>query len=227
MKIDLSGKSALVTGSSKGIGFAIARNFIDAGAKVSLNGRSKESVETALQKLRSEFPKANLVGVIADLQKKEEAEKLYKEVPQVDILVNNLGIFETKPFFEISDEEWQRFFDVNVMSAIRMSRHYTPGMVHRKWGRVMFMSSESAIQIPKEIVHYGMTKTALLSISRGLAETVSASGVTVNAIMPGPTLTEGVEIFTRSIARTPTKASLSSKRNFLKLHAPPPSSNVS
>jgi len=220
MKIDLTGKTALVTGSTAGIGFAIARKFADAGAKVHINGRSQDRVLQATQKIARDFPKADIVGVTADLQNPEGAKTLYEKVPQVDILINNLGIFEPKPFFEITDSDWQKFFDVNVMSAVRMSRHFTPGMVQRKWGRVIFIVSEAAITIPVDMIHYAMTKTALLSISRGLAETVAATGVTVNAIMPGPTRTEGAEVFVRQLAADPNKSFEDLEKEFFTVSRP-------
>lgn len=201
MKIDLTGKAALVTGSTAGIGFAIARSLAESGAKVIVNGRSHDRVSGAVRKIKDDFPAAGVTGVAADLGTPEGAESLYKEVPFIDILVNNLGIFEPRPFFEITDDDWQKFFDVNVMSAVRMSRHFTPGMVERKWGRVIFIASESAIQIPVEMVHYGMTKTAMLAVSRGLAGT----GVTVNTVMPGPTWSEGVEVFVQGMVPDPGK----------------------
>jgi NAD(P)-dependent dehydrogenase (short-subunit alcohol dehydrogenase family) len=162
-------------------------------------------VSGAVQKIKDEFPAAGVSGVAADLGTPEGVESLYRDVPYVDILVNNLGIFEPKPFFEITDGDWQKFFDVNVMSGVRMSRHYTPGMVQRKWGRVIFIASESAIQIPGEMVHYGMTKTAQLAVSRGIAATVAGTGVTVNTVMPGPTWSEGVEVFVQGMVSDPDK----------------------
>lgn len=200
MQIDLSGKRALVSGSTAGIGLAIAQGLAAAGAEVVVNGRTEQRVEEALQTLRSALPAARVMGVVADLAKPSGAAHLFKEVPDVDILVNNLGIFEPKAFFDISDADWQRFFDVNVMSSVRLSRHYAPGMRERGWGRIQFLSSESALQIPPEMIHYGMTKTALLAISRGLAETLAGSGVTVNAILPGPTRSEGVGDFFQKMA---------------------------
>ncbi|MGQ3889104.1 SDR family NAD(P)-dependent oxidoreductase [Legionella sp. CNM-1927-20] len=205
MKIDLKGKKALITGSTKGIGLAIAKNLAEAGAKVYLNGRSEEGLEKAKEQILTDFPRADIVTVAADLQDQEGAEIIFKQILDIDILINNLGIFEPTPFFEITDSIWLKFFNVNFMSAVRMTRHFTPGMVQKKWGRVIFISSESAIQIPVEMIHYGMTKTALLALSRGLAETVAGTGVTVNTVMPGPTKTEGVELFVRQLAADPQK----------------------
>lgn len=195
MKIDLTGKTAVVTGSTGGIGFAIASGLAGSGASVVLNGRGEERVRNAVETLRAQAPRAEPRGVAADLATAEGAARFVGQVPAADILVNNLGIFEPKPFGEITDADWQRFFDANVMSGVRLSRHYLPGMVQRGWGRVVFISSESALNIPVEMIHYGMTKTAQLAVSRGLAESVAGSGVTVNAVLPGPTLSEGVGEF--------------------------------
>ncbi|TRX74790.1 SDR family NAD(P)-dependent oxidoreductase [Pseudomonas mangiferae] len=201
MQIDLNGKRALVSGSTGGIGLAIARGLAGAGAEVVVNGRSDERVQQAIAAIRQDCPQARLTGVSADLGSAAGAQQLFAQVAEVDILVNNLGIFEPKGFFEIPDEDWQRFFEVNVMSAVRLSRHYAPKMAARGWGRVLFLSSESGLQIPTEMVHYGMTKTALLAVSRGLAETLAGSGVTVNAVLPGPTRSEGVGDFFESLAQ--------------------------
>lgn len=220
MKIDLSDKHAIVSGSTAGIGLAIALGLAQAGATVVVNGRTQERVDQALAQIRDKVPGARLQGIAADLGTPDGAASLFKQVPETDILINNLGIFEAKPFFDISDEEWQRFFDVNVMSAVRLSRHYAPAMVKRGWGRVQFLSSESGLQIPKEMVHYGMTKTALLAVSRGLAETLAGSGVTVNAVLPGPTRSEGVGDFFASMARDQGIASEALERDFLKEHRP-------
>lgn len=203
MNIDLTDKIALVTGSTSGIGFAIAKGLAQAGATVHINGRSKERVEQAISSLQGSVPGAKIFGHVADLGVVEGAGHLFHELKEIDILVNNLGIFEPKPFFEITDEDWTHFFEVNVMSAIRMSRHFTPKMVARNWGRVLFIASESAIQIPTEMIHYGMTKTAMLAVSRGLAQTVAGTGVTVNTILPGPTRTDGVEVFVKKLASNP------------------------
>jgi NAD(P)-dependent dehydrogenase (short-subunit alcohol dehydrogenase family) len=207
MRINLEHRTAIVTGSTAGIGFAIAKGLAAAGANVVLNGRTQARVDVAVARLNNEIralslgQHPNIRGVAADLSTSEGASTFISQAPDADIVVNNLGIFEPKPFFEIPDEDWERFFQVNVMSAVRMSRHYTPKMVERGWGRVMFLSSESGICTPAEMVHYGMTKTALLAVSRGLAETVAGSGVTVNAVLPGPTASEGVEQFVKDLAR--------------------------
>ncbi len=192
MNIDLSGRTAVVTGSTGGIGFAIAKGLAGSGASVVLNGRTQARVQDAVTRLTAEIPGVPVKGIAADLATAEGVAYLTSQVPSADILVNNMGIFEPKPFAEISDADWHRFFDTNVMSGVRMSRAYLPGMVSVGWGRVVFISSESGLNIPKEMIHYGMTKTAQLAISRGLAESVAKTGVTVNAVLPGPTASDGV-----------------------------------
>ena len=193
MIIDLSGKHALVTGSTKGIGYAIAKGLALAGAKVTVNGRSEDSTGAAVEKLRDESGDGEVAGVAADVGTAAGADRLAAAAGAVDILVNNAGVFENKPFFDIPDEDWQRMFDVNVMSAVRLSRALAPAMKDAGWGRILFVSSESAVNTPPEMVHYGFSKTAMLAVSRGLAEVLAGSGVTVNAILPGPTRTAGVE----------------------------------
>ena len=192
MHIDLSGKIAIVTGSTEGIGFAIAQGLAASGATVVLNGRKQASVDAALKKLRNLLPEAQVRGVAADLSKPEGLAQLQSAEPKADILVNNLGIFGMKDFFEASDELWQEYFDVNVLSGVRVSRAYVPAMVDQGWGRVVFISSESGLNIPADMIHYGFTKSANLSVARGLAKRLAGTGVTVNAVLPGPTLSEGV-----------------------------------
>jgi NAD(P)-dependent dehydrogenase (short-subunit alcohol dehydrogenase family) len=200
MKIDLSGKTALVTGSTSGIGHAIARGLAGAGAEVTINGRNQARVDAAVAAIgKSISGKAK--GIAADVSTAEGCEALAAALPQVDILINNAGIFEPKPFFEIPDADWSRFFEVNVMSGVRLSRAYLPGMLKRNWGRIVFISSESALNIPAEMIHYGTTKTAQLAISRGLAEMTRGTAVTVNSVLPGPTMSEGVETFVRDLAK--------------------------
>lgn len=223
MHIQLSGKIAVVTGSTAGIGYAIAEGLARTGAEVVLNGRTQARVDEAVQKLRksgSGYGQVNVRGVAADLATAEGAKAFFQQVPRVDILVNNLGIFEPKPFFEIPDADWERFFTVNVLSAVRMARQYTPAMVERGWGRVMFLSSESGIATPPEMVHYGMTKTALLAVSRGLAETVAGTGVTVNSILPGPTASEGVSQFVEDLARDGQKTPQQVEQEFFQTMRP-------
>ena len=195
MNLQLEGKRALVTGSTAGIGFAIAEALANEGAKVFVNGRTEKRVEEALAKL-----KGDAEGIAADLGTAEGAQQVSARYPDVDILINNLGIFEPKPFEQISDDDWRRFFEVNVLSGVRMSRQYLPGMMARNWGRIVFISSESAVQIPAEMIHYGMTKTAQIAIARGLAETTKGTNVTVNSVLPGPTASEGVGDFVKSMA---------------------------
>jgi NAD(P)-dependent dehydrogenase (short-subunit alcohol dehydrogenase family) len=196
MDLGLKGKIALVTGSTAGIGLAIAKQLAAEGATVWINGRTQERVDTALKQISG-----NVHGIAADLSTVEGTPALFKVLPQVDVLVNNLGIFETKPFLEIDDAEWMRFLDTNVLSGVRITRQYLPGMLERKWGRVLFVSSESGVQIPPEMVHYGVTKAAQIALARGIAETIPASGVTVNSLLPGPTESEGVTAMVEKIAK--------------------------
>ena len=195
MDLQLTGKTALVSGSTKGIGRAIATTLAREGVRVIINGRSAKSVEEARATILKDVPEAQLEDFAGDLSAAADTEALLARFPEVDILVNNLGIFEPKPFEEIPDDDWRRFFEVNVLSGVRLARAYFPGMKARNWGRVIFISSESAIMIPSEMIHYGMTKTAQLAVSRGLAELCKGTAVTVNSVLPGPTLTEGVEEF--------------------------------
>ena len=198
MDLKLAGKIALVTGSTAGIGFAIAAGLAQEGASVIINGRTQSRVDEAIRKLGAS--KGKLLGLAADLGTAQGGRTAITKFPEVDILINNLGIFEPKPFEEIPDEDWFRFFEVNVMSGVRLSRHYLPRMKKRNWGRIIFISSESAVQIPAEMIQYGMTKTAQLAISRGLAETTAGTGVTVNTVLPGPTASEGVSEFVDKLA---------------------------
>jgi NAD(P)-dependent dehydrogenase (short-subunit alcohol dehydrogenase family) len=193
MELGLAGKQALVTGSTAGIGYAIARGLAAEGARVLLTGRTQGTIDAALKRLKTEVPEAEAIGIVADCATAAGAEIVFDKVPALDILVNNLGIYGRKPAFEIDDAEWQRMYDVNVMSGVRLTRHYAPGMAGRGWGRVVFVSSESALNIPREMIHYGMTKAAQLAISRGFAMELAGSGVTVNALLPGPTHTENTD----------------------------------
>jgi NAD(P)-dependent dehydrogenase (short-subunit alcohol dehydrogenase family) len=193
MKIDLSGKTAIVTGSTEGIGYAIAAGLVEAGARVVVNGRTQAKVDEALAGLKNKVPNAAAGGFAGDLSTAEGCTALLQAVSQTDILVNNVGIYEAKPFFDIPDEDWERFFQVNVMSGVRLSRGYMQGMLERNWGRVIFLSSESGVNIPDDMLHYGFTKTAVLALSRGLAKLARGTGVTVNAVLPGPTMSAGVE----------------------------------
>jgi NAD(P)-dependent dehydrogenase (short-subunit alcohol dehydrogenase family) len=199
MDLKLTGKTALVTGSTAGIGLAIAESLAREGANVIVNGRTGDRVNAAVAKIKTSTGKQPQ-GFAADLGTAEGAAQAAKRFPEVDILVNNLGIFEPKAFEEITDADWQRFFEVNVLSGVRLSRSYLPRMKDKNWGRIIFISSESAIQIPAEMIHYGMTKTAQLAVSRGLAETTKGTGVTVNSVLPGPTGSEGVSEFVDRLA---------------------------
>ena len=218
MKIDLSNKRAVITGSTLGIGFAIAKGLAQSGARVVINGRSEAAVNKAKEKLKAEVKGAQVEGVAADLATVAGVEKFLKAVPETDIQVNNLGIFEPKPFEEIPDADWQRFFETNVMSGIRMSRAYVGGMRKKDWGRIVFISSESALNIPAEMVHYGMTKTAQLAISRGLAASLAGTGVTVNSVLPGPTRSEGVADFFGKIAKEKGVAQEKVEKEFIATH---------
>jgi NAD(P)-dependent dehydrogenase (short-subunit alcohol dehydrogenase family) len=200
MNIDLSDKTALVTGSAGGIGLAVVRGLAACGARVAVNGRKQETVDATLSKIRAALPKAKLLGVAADVSTAEGCDKLAAAVPEADILINNAGIFEPKDFFAISDEDWRRFFEINVLSGVRLSRALMPGMLKRNWGRIVFVSSESAINIPTDMIHYGTTKTAQLAISRGLAELTAGTAVTVNSVLPGPTQSDGIEAFLETMA---------------------------
>jgi len=201
MDLQLAGKSALVSGSTAGIGFAIAQGLAREGAEVVVNGRTQARVDTAVATIKKKFPDALVQGFAGDLSKAEAADELFKRYPEVQILVNNLSIFEPKEFTAITDEDWQRFFETNVLSGVRLSHWYLPRMLKSDWGRIVFISSESALQIPAEMIHYGMTKTAQLAVARGLAELTSGSGVTVNSVLPGPTASEGVTDFVTSLAK--------------------------
>jgi NAD(P)-dependent dehydrogenase (short-subunit alcohol dehydrogenase family) len=201
MDFGLKGKSAVVSGSTAGIGFAIAAALAAEGARVIVNGRTEARVATALQNLRQLVKGADVRGVSADLGTAQGVAAFLQQVPEADILVNNLGIFEIKPFLEIPDSDWLRFFEVNVLSGVRLSRHYLPGMLKKNWGRVIFISSESAQQIPTEMIHYGMTKTAQVAVARGLAQSVAGTGATVNSVLVGPTASEGAGVFVESMAK--------------------------
>lgn len=200
MDLDLRGKRSLITGSTAGIGLATARLLAAEGAEVIVNGRTEARVEEAVRAIREAVPDAAVRGVAADLGSAAGCQALIEHVPDVDVLVNNVGIFEPKPFEEILDADWLRFFETNVLSGVRMARHYISGMRTRNWGRIVFISSESAVQIPSEMIHYGMTKTAQLAVARGLAETTIGTGITVNSVLPGPTASEGVATFVAQMA---------------------------
>jgi NAD(P)-dependent dehydrogenase (short-subunit alcohol dehydrogenase family) len=201
MDLKLTDKRALVSGSTKGIGLAIATALAREGTRVIINGRTEASVAAARSEILGSVPNARSIeGFVGDLATPQAAELLAAKFPAVDILVNNLGIFEPKPFEQIPDDDWRRFFEVNVLSGVRLSRLYLSGMKERGWGRIVFISSESAINTPGGMIHYGMTKTAQLAVSRGLAETCAGTAVTVNAVLPGPTHSAGVEEFVNQLS---------------------------
>lgn len=221
MDLELRGKRALVSGSTAGIGFAIAKALAAEGATVVINGRTEARTASAIANIRaSGLPDAELIGIAADLGTAEGCQRLVEAVPEVDVLVNNVGIFEIKAFAEITDREWLKFFEVNVLSGVRLSRAYLPGMLARNWGRVLFVSSESALQIPVEMIQYGTTKTAQLAVARGLAEMTLGTAVTVNSILPGPTNSEGVATFVANMAAQQGKSAADMERDFFKQARP-------
>ena len=220
MDLGLSGKRALVTGSTAGIGLAAARGLAAEGASVILNGRTAERVSAAVASIRGAVPGADVAGVAADLGTAAGCETLARASGAVDVLVNNVGIFEPRPFDEITDADWMRFFETNVMSGVRLARQLLPGMRGRGWGRIVFVSSESAVQIPVEMIHYGMTKTAQLAVARGLAETTVGTGVTVNSVLPGPTASEGVGTFVAQMAAARGASFATMEREFFETARP-------
>ncbi len=219
MDLKISGKTALVTGSTAGIGYATAEALAREGATVIVNGRTDKRVQEAIGKITASVPNAKLHGVAADLATADGVASVIAAHPNVDILVNNLGIFEPKPFEEITDADWFRFFEANVMSGVRLSRHYLPLMKTANWGRIIFVSSESALQIPVEMIQYGMTKTAQIAVARGLAETTTGTGVTVNSVLPGPTRSEGVEEFLKQMI-TGGKSEADAEKEFFETARP-------
>src|SRR6202453_103242 len=220
MDLQLKGKRALVSGSSAGIGFAIAKALALEGASVFVNGRSAVRTKVAAKTITDSGATSPVYPFVGDLSHATDIERLSAEVPDLDILVNNLGIYEPKPFEAITDEDWLRFFDVNVLSGIRLSRMYLPGMKTRNWGRIVFISSESGLNIPVEMIHYGMTKTAQLAISRGLAESVAGTGVTVNAVLPGPAPSDGVVEFFGRLAKEQGVSQQEMEQEFIANHRP-------
>ena len=220
MDLKLGGKVGLVTGSTAGIGFAIARSLAREGTHVYLNGRTQKRVDAAIAEIRTHHKGATINGVAADFSSSAGADAIIAELPAVDILVNNVGIFEPKPFVEIPDADWYHLFEVNVMSGVRLARHYLPGMLKKNWGRIIFISSESAVQIPAEMVHYGMTKTAQVAIARGIAESVAGSGVTVNSVLAGPTASEGVAGFVEAMATKQEKSKEQIEQEFFQFARP-------
>lgn len=214
MDLQLTGKTALVSGSTVGIGFAIASTLASERATVIVNGRSQERVDEAISRIRQDNPKAMLRGAAGDLSTADGVKRIAAAIPDVDILVNNIGAFEAKPFFEIPDDDWEHMWQLNVMSGVRLTRHYMRGMLSRKWGRVIFISSESALNLPAEMLHYGVTKTSQLGLTRGLAELTVGTAVTVNAVLPGPTRTEGNLEWMEGLARQKGISLEEAERNF-------------
>jgi NAD(P)-dependent dehydrogenase (short-subunit alcohol dehydrogenase family) len=219
MDLQLKGKIALISGSTAGIGHAIATSLAREGARVIVNGRTSAAVDAAVAAMKSAAG-GDVMGFAGDLSSASVAEKLVRQHPQVDILVNNLGIFEVKPFEEISDDDWKRFFDVNVLSGARLARLYLPFMRKRNWGRIIFISSESGMQIPAEMIHYGMTKAAQIAVARGLAEATAGTGITVNSVLPGPTRSRGVGDFVADWAAKSGKSAQTVEDEFFKTARP-------
>ena len=214
MDLKLTDKVALVTGSTAGIGLAIAQALATEGAYVYVNGRTQQRVDAAMAAIRSHAATVKVEGIVGDFSSAAGAEAVISKVPVVDVLVNNVGIFEPKPFAEVTDADWYRFFEINVMSGVRLARHYLAGMLKKNWGRILFISSESAVQIPPEMVHYGMTKTAQVAVARGIAESVAGTGVTVNSVLAGPTESEGVSVFVEAIATQQNKSKQAIEKEF-------------
>jgi len=220
MDLQLKDKIALVSGSTAGIGYAIAKSLAAEGAKVIVNGRTQERVDAAIKSIKADTGSDKVTGVTADFSKLEEIDALIRQIPEVDILINNVAIFEPKEFGDIDDADWLKFYEVNVLSGIRLSRAYFDKMLKKNWGRIIFISSESALQIPAEMIHYGMTKSAQLAISRGLAELTKGTNVTVNAVLPGPTMSEGVGGFIESLAKGQNKTIEQVEEDFFKTMRP-------
>lgn len=200
MDLQLADKTALVSGSTAGIGLAIAATLAQEGATVVINGRTEARVKDAIDQIKQTSPDVKLQGLVADLGTVDGAIAAFEQVPEVGILINNLGIYGAKAFTDISDEEWTKILEINVMSGVRLSRYYLPKMLQKNWGRIIFISSESGVNIPAEMIHYGVTKTAQIALARGLAETTVGTNVTVNSVLPGPTRSEGVEEFIQGLA---------------------------
>ncbi len=220
MDLQLNGKKALVTGSTAGIGFAIAHTLAREGASVVITGRTQDRVDNALKRIQQKIGDAKVSGIAADLATSHGSAKCIEAVPDIDVLVNNLGVYEPKPFEKITDHDWHSIIETNFMSGVRLCRHYLPRMEAANWGRIIFISSESAVNIPVEMIHYGVTKTMQVGLARGLAETTSGTGVTVNSILAGPTRSEGVEQFIADVARTKGIAPKDVERDFFKTVRP-------
>jgi NAD(P)-dependent dehydrogenase (short-subunit alcohol dehydrogenase family) len=220
MDLGLKNKTALVTGSTAGIGFAIAKSLAAEGARVIVNGRTEARVSEAIASIRREYPSAKLEPFVADLANADAAIDATRQFPSVEILVNNLGVYEPKPFEQISDDDWQTIIETNFMSGVRLSRYYLPRMKSANWGRIIFISSESALNIPVEMIHYGVTKTMQVALARGLAETTAGTAVTVNSILAGPTRSEGVEKFLIDMAKTKNVTAKEVEKEFFRTTRP-------
>jgi NAD(P)-dependent dehydrogenase (short-subunit alcohol dehydrogenase family) len=220
MDLGLSSKIALVTGSTAGIGLATAEALAREGAHVIVNGRTQARVDATTAGLRKAVPQGRIEGIAADVATAAGCDSVIRAFPEVDVLVNNMGIFEPKPFEEIADADWLRFFEANVLSGVRFARHYVRGMRDRNWGRIVFVSSESGLQIPAEMIHYGVTKTAQIAVARGLAETLAGTNVTVNSVLPGPTASEGVGQFIAQMARSTGKDAATIEHEFFQTVRP-------
>ena len=220
MDLQLKDKITLISGSTAGIGYATARQFAAEGAQVIVNGRTQARVDAAVKSIIEATGNTNVSGVVADFSDKDQIDALIAQVPEVDILINNVAIFEPKAFADIPDEDWLRFYEINVLSGVRLSRAYFDKMLQKNWGRIIFISSESAVQIPQEMIHYGMTKTAQLAIARGLAELTKGTNVTVNSVLPGPTLSEGVGGFIENLAKSQNKTNEEIETDFFKTMRP-------
>ncbi|ALR78573.1 SDR family NAD(P)-dependent oxidoreductase [[Enterobacter] lignolyticus] len=220
MKLDLTGKIAVVSGSTAGIGLGIAKGLASAAATVVIVGRQPQGVDRAIAEINAAIPQATLHGVVADLSTEQGVETLIAAVPHADVLVNNLGIFNEKDFFSVPDSEWMHFYNVNVLSGVRLSRHYAQGMVAQGWGRIIFVSSESGVAIPADMINYGVTKSANLAVSHGLAKRLSGTGVTVNAILPGPTFTDGLETMLADAAQKSGRSPREQADEFVKTARP-------
>lgn len=220
MNLALQNKTALVTGSTAGIGLAIAKGLAAEGVRVIINGRTQSRIEEAAASIKEDFPAAKVSGVVADFSDQASIDQLLQQVPAVDILVNNVGIFKPVNFTEITDEDWQQMLDVNVMSGVRLSRHYFSKMIEQNWGRILFISSESGVQIPAEMIHYGVSKSAQIALANGLARLTKGTGVTVNSVLPGPTASEGVGDFIQSLAEQADKSRSEIEKDFFKKERP-------
>ena len=220
MDLKINGKKAFVSGSTAGIGFAVARKLAEEGAHVYVNGRTEARVTKAIRKIEEQNGAVSVKGIAADLSTADGCRKVTSEIPELDILVNNVGIFEPKEFEDISDDDWFHIFEANVMSGIRLSRFYLAGMKKQDWGRIVFISSESAVHIPAEMIHYGMTKTAQVAVARGIAESLEGTGITVNSVLPGPTKSEGIVDFITSMGEREGKTFDEMEKEFFETTRP-------